>query len=202
MKLYTSPTSPFARKVQVALIETGLDANTVFETVTVSPFAPGETVPAANPLGKIPALERDGDSALFDSRVITRYVDNLAPGILFPTGAALWETLVLEATADGIQDAAVLMTYEQRIRPADKQFPEWLDAQWLKIGRALDMLETSRMTQLNGSVDLGVLAIAIAIDYVDFRHDLRNWRATRPALAAWHAAISPRPSLASTRPRA
>ena len=59
----------------------------------------------ANPLGKVPALERPDGPALYDSQVICRYLDDLAGGRLYPAKPRLWETLTLEATADGIVEA-------------------------------------------------------------------------------------------------
>ncbi|MEX0971138.1 MAG: glutathione S-transferase [Paracoccaceae bacterium] len=201
MKLFSAPASPFVRKVVVALHETGQLGAVEIVPVTISPIAPGDTVPAHNPLGKIPALALDDGRTLFDSRTITRYIDSLAPGTLYPEAPDLWEALVLESLADGIMDAAVSMAYEGRLRPENMRFEPWLDAQWLKIDRALTAIETRHMGQLNARPDIAVLAVAIALEYVDFRHDARNWRANHATLAAWHEGIAGRDSLAATRPK-
>lgn len=201
MKLYHAAASPFVRKVLIALHETNLLDQVELVPVTVSPIAPGDIVPARNPLGKIPCLELPDGTALYDSRVITRYLSSLAPATnLYPEDDSLWDALTLEATADGIMDAAVTMTYERRIRPEEAVYEPFLDAQWQKIDRALTALETRWMTQLNEQKNLPVLAVAAALGYVDFRHDDRNWRDAHPALAAWEAEIRERPSLAATVP--
>ena len=201
MKLYHAAASPFVRKVLIALHETNLLDQVELVPVTVSPVAPGDIVPARNPLGKIPCLELPDGTALYDSRVITRYLSSLAPATnLYPEDDSLWDALTLEATADGIMDAAVSMIYERRIRPEENVYEPFLDAQWLKIDRALTALETRWMTQLNEQKNLPVLAVAAALGYVDFRHDDRNWRDAHPALAAWEAEIRERPSLAATVP--
>ncbi len=203
MKLYYAPASPFVRKVMIALHETALLGSVELLPVTISPVNPGEDVPAHNPLGKIPCLVRPNGAALYDSRVITRYLDSLSPKTaLYPDGDALWDALTLEASADGIMDAAVTMTYEPRIRPADKVYQPYVDAQWQKIDRSLTTLEDRWMAHLNGPVNMPVLAIAAALGYVDFRHSNRNWRAGHPVLAAWEAGIAKRPSLAATAPDA
>ena len=75
MKLIYSPTSPFVRKVSVLLLETGLDARVEKETVAVTPMNPGDVLPGLNPLGKVPCLISDDGAPIFDSRVITRYLD-------------------------------------------------------------------------------------------------------------------------------
>lgn len=201
MKLYFALASPFVRKVLIALHETNLLDQVELVPVTVNPMAAGDVVPPRNPLGKIPCLELPDGSTLYDSRVITRYIASLAPATgLYPDDDTLWDALTLEATADGIMDAAVTMTYERRIRPEEIVYEPYLDAQWQKIDRALTALETRWMAQLNTQKNLPVLAVAAALGYVDFRHNDRNWRGAHPALAKWEAEILERPSLAATIP--
>ena len=77
MKLYTSPTSPFVRKVLVLIREAGIGGIDT-EEVAGTPVAPGSLPVDLNPLGKIPALVLDDGRALYDSRVITRYLDQRA----------------------------------------------------------------------------------------------------------------------------
>jgi len=103
MKLIFSGTSPFVRKVSVLLLEAGLENRVDKETVAITPMNPGDVVPSANPLGKVPCLLTDDGDSIFDSRVITRYLDTLHSGKkLYPEGAALWPVLTLEAVADVI----------------------------------------------------------------------------------------------------
>lgn len=198
MKLYHNAASPFVRKVRVLAAENAQDLT--LADVAITPTSPGDQVPAANPLGKIPALERDSGATLFDSRVICRYLDDLAGGRHYPDAPRLWETLTLEATADGIMDAAVLMVYEGRVRPEDKQFDDWVEAQWLKVSRALDALEARWLSHLAGPVDIGQIAIGCALGYLDFRHGGRNWRDGRPGLAGWEQSFAARPSMQATAP--
>ncbi len=202
MRLFTSPTTPFGRKVQVAVIEAGLSDQVRIEAAGGTPLDPGTMPLDRNPLGKIPALEREDGSALYDSRVICRYLDDLSGGKLYPKGAELWDTLVIEATADGMMEAAVLMVYESRLRPEELRFAPWVEGQWAKIARALDAAETRWTAHLAGPVDMGQLALACALAYLDFRHDARDWRTGRPRLAAWEAAMARRPSMQATRPPA
>ena len=198
MKLIFSGTSPFVRKVSVMLLEIGLDARVTKETVAITPLNPGDVVPSANPLGKVPCLLTD-IGPLFDSRVITRYLDTLhdAPK-LYPEGDALWPVLTLEATADGMLDAAVLMAYEARLRTEAQKSPEWVEAQWLKISRALSYLEAN-LDALK-PLTMASIAVASALGYLDFRHDDRQWRNRAPNLAAWEAAFAQRPSMLATQP--
>ncbi len=199
MKLLGSPTSPFVRKVNVMLIETGLDAEVETVQLSTTPFATSADVSAANPLGKIPALIRGDGPAIYDSRVITRYLDAYKSTGLYPE-SRLWETLTLEATADGIMDAAVAMVYEHRMRPEEKTWDGWADAQWEKIARAVQTINDRWMSHLSGPLDMSHIAVGCALSYLDFRHDVRGWRKGPEALAKWHQGFDQRDSMQATVP--
>ncbi len=199
LQLIYAPASPFARKVRVLLEETGQVADVELILVSTSPTDPSPEVRCANPLAKIPALIREDGPALYDSRVITRYLDARAGAGLYPE-TRLWETLTLEATGDAIMDAGVLMVYEGRCRPEDKQDRTWLEAQWGKIEGALDALEERWMSHLAGPLDMGQISVGCALGYLDFRHDARNWRKGRGALDDWFAAFGERASMQATTP--
>lgn len=199
MKLYTNPASPFCRKIEVLLHE--VDKTDAVETTVVAghPTDTGTMPIAVNPIGKIPTLERDDGPALYDSRVIARYLDTAFSAGLYPE-TRIWDVLTLEATADGICDAAVLMVYEGRSRPEDKRHEPFVEGQWAKIVRALDALESRWMSLLNGPLNIGQIATACALGYLDFRHGARDWRAARPELANWYARFVERPSMQATKP--
>ena len=200
MRLYHSPTSPFVRKVMILLHEAGATDRVTLIPATGTPLEPGTMPLDRNPLGKIPALERDDGPTLYDSRVICRYLDDTLQAGLYPPAPHLWETLVLEATADGIANAAVLMRYEEHVRPETSRSPEWVAAQWLKVERALTAVEASWMSHLAGPLDMGQIALGAALGYLDFRQPQRDWQATRPALAGWWSDFSRRPALVATQP--
>jgi glutathione S-transferase len=200
VRLHFSPTSPYVRKVRVLLAETGQT-----EDVTLVPAAgtplDGSGMPLAqNPLGKIPVLERDDGPALYDSRVICQFLDMRAGGQFYPAPPRRWDTLTLEATADGMLDAAVAMVYEHRLRREDAVNPDLLEGYWSKIARAVATLEARWMGHLAGAPDMGQIAVAVALSYLDFRHGTRGWRSTAPGLAAWHAEFAERPSMQATAP--
>ncbi|MCB2095563.1 MAG: glutathione S-transferase [Rhodobacteraceae bacterium] len=200
MRLYHSPTTPFGRKVAVLLHETGQLDEVDVVNVAGTPMAPEGMPLAQNPLGKIPVLERDDGPALYDSRVICRYLDARAGGRLYPAAPRLWETLTLEATADGMLDAAVLMVYEARLRPEEKRSAEFVEAQWGKVARALDALESRWTGHLTGPLDMAQIAVGCALSYLDFRLDSRRWRDGRAQLAGWFAGFAERPSMKATEP--
>lgn len=199
MKLITSPPSPYARKIRVLLRETGLIDRVQEVDVTTSPMSSAADALAGNPMGKIPSLMRDDGPSIYDSRVISRYLDDIGACNLYPEHA-LYEVLTLEATADGIMDATVGMVYETRLRPDDQQSPDWLDAQWGKAERAISAINSRWMSHLNGPLNAAQIATSCALAYVDLRHDARGWRNGNQALAAWQAGFAARPSMQATDP--
>jgi len=199
MQLFDNPASPFCRKVRVVLHETGQTGDVALVPAVGHPIATAEMPTAHNPLGKIPALLRDSGPAIYDSRVICRFLDDRAGADLYPQ-ARIWETLTLEATADGMMDAAVLIVYEARCRPEAGRSADWVEGQWHKIDRALTALEGRWISHLSGPLDIGQIAIGCALGYLDFRHGARDWRAVCPALAGWYQEFSTRPSMQATMP--
>lgn len=202
MKLFYSPTSPYVRKVMVILHETGQLQDVSLEETSGTPLAPATGLAAKNPLTKVPALERPDGCTLYDSRVICRFLDARADAGLYPSGARGWETQTLEATGDGITDAALLMTYESRLRPEAQQMEAFVDGQWDKIENACAALNARWISHLSGPLDAGQIAVACALAYVDFRHDARGWRKGNDALANWYASFAERGSMTATVPPA
>jgi glutathione S-transferase len=201
MKLYSNPASPFVRKVCIFLHECGMTDAVEMVAATGHPTDRGTMPVAVNPLGKLPTLERADGAALYDSRVICRYIDETSGTGLYPPAPRLWETLTLEATGDGIMDAAVLMVYETRSRAEDRRDPAWVEAQWGKVVRALDALEGRWMSHLKGPLDAGQIAVGCALGYLDFRHGGRDWRTGRPELTAWYERFSARDAMRATAPK-
>ncbi len=204
MKLFYSPTSPFVRKVLVVAIERGLRDRLELVAVQVSPLEKASPVVRHNPAGKIPTLLLEDGSTLCDSRVIVEYLDALpgGPSLLPVEPARRWRALTLQSRADALTDAAVLLRYETSLRPEGLRWPAFIEGQWAKVDATLDELERGWLAHLEAHLDVGAIAVACALGYLDFRFADRAWRATRPGLAAWLARFAERPSLVATRPPA
>ncbi|MCC6305320.1 MAG: glutathione S-transferase family protein [Rhodobacteraceae bacterium] len=197
MKLFHTPTSPLVRKVMVVALETGQEIETL--PAAPSPVRRDRTIAAANPSAMVPTAILPDGGALYDSRVITRWLDSRHEGAkMYPEGEALWTVLRREALADGMIGAAVLMRYETTIRPEALRWPDWLDGQREKVTGSLDQLEAEAAGF--AGVDAGLIAIACGLGFLDLRFADLDWRPTRPALAHWFAAFSARPSMEATRP--
>jgi len=199
LTLRSSPASPFVRKVTIAASVLGLDREIAVELADT--VDPKDTVRQQNPLGKIPALVLEDGTVLFDSRVILEYLDHRAGGgrIIPKDANARFADLRLQALADGLMDASILLVYEGRWRPAEKHEPKWVDHQAGKVARALASLEASP-AGLDAPPTVGQIALACALGYRDFRF-AGTWRKDHPRLVAWLDNFAARvPAFAASKP--
>ncbi len=197
MKLYGSLTSPYVRKCRVLIKEKTLAC----EFVVADAGGAGSPVPALNPLGKVPVLERDDGSSLFDSPVIFEYLDSLKPpALLAASGEERWQMLRWQALADGILDATVMRLLETR-RPPEQQSARDIQRQEEKVNRALAFAEphAGGAHLMQNKFTAADVCLGVALEYVDFRY-AHDWRAQHPKLARWLAGISARASFTETVP--
>lgn len=198
MKLYHSPTSPYARKVMACAIARGLDAQ--IDVIQTNPHVSPAELLAANPLSKIPCLVTDDGLALFDSRVIVEFLDSLDGGLpLFPrAGGPRLRALKEQALADGINDAAVGRRMEQA-RPREDARDTLMTRYKAAVARGLDALESDPPTQ---TLDVGSISVACALGYLTLRFSDEPWREGHPKLTAWFAEFGLNPCIARTKPQA
>ena len=197
MKLHARPASPFARKIRVIAIETGL-IDRIEIAMAQTPDESRQVVPQFNPLVKIPVLVLDDGTTLYDSRVIAEYLDSLHDRAkLFPhSGAERWRVLKLQALGDGIGDAAALMGVESA-KPDNLRSDAAIARQWEKVVNGTQALEND-MAQLGGALNIGQIAVACALGYADFRLTDHHWRDGRAKLAKWIEAFNERPAMKAT----
>ena len=181
MILRTSPPSPFGRKVIIAASVLGLAGDITI--AKADPSDPGDTLRGQNPVGKIPILILEDGATLFDSRVILEYLDHRAGGgkIIPAEPKGRFAALRLQALADGVTDASLLVLYEGRFRPTERHEPKWLDYQNDKIKRGFAVLEAAPPP-----IDphIGQIALACLLGHRDLRFK-GAWRADHPKLVAW-----------------
>lgn len=186
MLLRTSLSSPFGRKTRVAALCLGLSDKV--EVVNGDTLDPDDPLRQENPLGKIPVLTLPDGRNVFDSRVIVEYFDQLAGGNkLFPADPdKRLNCLRLQALADGIMDAAILVVYEARYRPEDKRHEGWVEHQRDKAARGVAAL--ANFLPDPSAVNAGSIAAACALGYIDWRKQL-DWRTSHPQLINWFDAF-------------
>ena len=201
MKLYFSPASPYVRKVLASAIELDLEHRIERVPCSVHVIRRDVNVVVHNPLGQVPTLIADDGTVLYDSRVVCEYLDTLAGGHrLFPLPMdRRYRALTEQAASDGLLDAAVLARQELTLRPADKVWEPWREAQIAKIVSALDRMQQWSPT-FGDRVDIGTLTTACAIGYLEFRYADFDWRSGRGTLADWFESFARRPSIARTVP--
>jgi glutathione S-transferase len=202
MKLIIARPSPFARKARIALLEKRIP----FETVVENPWLPETQVPAANPLGKVPALILDDGRVVHDSKVIVEYLETLeAPPDLIPREPALRVAhKQIETIADGVCDAVVLIVLE-RSRPEDKRSADWIERQRKKI-----VAGTAELSRLLGAREwftaagfgLAEIATGCALGYLDLRFPEYYWRCSAGNLERLFSQLSARSSFLETKPQA
>lgn len=200
MQLFFSPTSPYARKVVIVAIETGLISRIEKIDAKPHPIDRDQTVVRSNPLGKVPTLVTDDGQALFDSRVICEYLATIAGDIkIFPDDRARrWGALSAQALSDGILDAALLIRYEETLRQPELQSAPWKAGQWEKLESALDALE-AQASSFSVDPDIGLISISCALGYLDFRFTTYDWRKSRNGLSTWFAQFEQRESIVQSR---
>jgi len=192
MRLLYSALSPFARKVRVLALEKGLSERIALEVA--APYQ-DESVRALNPLNKVPTLVLDDGEAVYDSGVICDYLDGLSQPHLIPAGQPeRHRALTLEAAADGMGDAALLVVRE-RMRPEGEHRQDVLARQLKAIEAALDLFEGAGLSTTRFAI--GEIAAAVQLAYLDVRKVV-DWRAGRPALAAWFEVVSRRGSMVAS----
>jgi glutathione S-transferase len=203
MRLFASTTSPFVRKVRVLMQELGLAEKCEIVNLVTSPHEPDATLAEANPLVKLPTLELDDGTMLYDSAVICEYLDTVhGRGKFVPdSGVQRWRVLRMQALADGITDAGVLLRYELAMRPEEKRWEAWIAGQRQKVMQGLTQLEAS-LDRLEGELDLGGITVACMFGWLEFRNIVPELRHMFPHLSAWNDTTQKRPSLASTKPYA
>lgn len=198
MILLYAPASPYSAKVRMAALHAGIAVD--YQTVDTN--ADPANLVGKNPLGKIPTLITDEGDAVYDSRVITQYLNRVSGNKLFPRNAAKrLDAERLESLADGICDCLLTMVYERRMRPEEKVHQPWLDRQWSKAVRGLDVLNANP-PKLPKQIHVGHIAVRAMIGYLDIRF-AGKWEKGRAKLKRWAARFDQKfPELVVAVPKA
>ncbi|MDO6421423.1 glutathione S-transferase family protein [Saccharophagus degradans] len=197
INIYSSTTSPFARKANMVVQLTGLGEHT--QIIYTNPFEDA-SLREINPLGKVPALKHD-ELLLTDSYLICEYLDDKAANLnLYRKGQAdYYQVQQVHMLCNGILEAAVATVMEKRRTTEHSTY--WLERWDASISTALNILDVNQL----GTADhphIGTVALIAALGYLDFRHPERNWREHYPAIANWYSNFENLHWVASTTPKA
>lgn len=195
MRLYSKPTSPYARKVRVVAAETGLGGRLSVED---PPLRDTSTeFWRINPTGMIPALITDENELVVESNIICEYLDSLHKGArLFPKeGEARWRALKLNALAD-VVIGALISRVRESWRDESQQDPKLIELEKTRVANVLGALEGDPM--ISDPMNIGHITLACALSVSDRRFPNEDWRTAHPQLAAWYEVFGSRTSMLST----
>jgi glutathione S-transferase len=200
MKLVTSLTSPFGRKVRVVLLEKKIP----FQLQVENPWLPDSPIAEFNPLGKVPVLVLEDGVSVFDSRVIVEYLDHVSPvAHLIPTELkSRMMVRGVEALADGVTDAAVALFLERKRAP-EQQSGDWMLLQEKALFRGLEALSEAlgeKPWYLGNSMTLADVACGCTLGYLELRFPEIDWRTAHPNLARHAEKLATRASFKETVP--
>ncbi len=197
MKLLYQTHSPFARKVLVFAHETGIVNQIEVVHHETSPTNRNEEVFALNPLGKVPVLITDQGDSIIESSVICDYLDNLHSGTkLIPSILSdRMQALQMQAIADGISEAGILVRWESTRRPEELRYSPFLNGQLEKVISGYGFIEEN--INLDGQLNIGHIAIATSISWLEFR-GVAPFRNDYPKLTSWYDAFTERASMCAT----
>jgi glutathione S-transferase len=196
MKLTFSPASPFARKVRIAAIETGLIDKIEFISATVAPGTANEEYSRITPLKKLPVLILDNGDVILDSYVIVEYLDELAGGgkLIPASGPTRWQVKTDHALLQGMLDSMLLCRYEKMVRPQGLQWQAWSDDHWNRAWTGMARFE-NKPDVLSRPLDIVQIGLVCVLGYADFRFADSGWRKAFPKLDAFHQRMLERPSV-------
>lgn len=206
MKLVSAKTSPFARKVRIALHEKGLSV----ELIEDVPWNLDSTTSQFNPLQKLPVLVLDDGATVYDSRFILEWLEHHypEPALLSREPLEALDAKRLEVLADGALDALVLLFWEQS-RPQPSA--PWADRQRRKIvGGLREIAATIGCNDyaIAGRFGHGDIVVGAALGAFELMHSLghdgllgiEHWKDAHPALIPYHERLERRPSFIETSP--
>jgi glutathione S-transferase len=196
--LRSSLTSPFVRKVRIAIEVLGLKHRVKLEPADA--YDEDDSLRVENPLGKYPCIVRADGSSVFDSSVILEFLQDVVgtERLLPARGADRIAMLVQSRLADGIIDAGALVIYEERYHAENERSGKWIHHQRGKIWRALSAFEASPPDP--AKTNAVSISLACALGFLDKR-EIVEWRPACSKLVAWLESFSANePAFASTSP--
>ncbi|QIM66250.1 glutathione S-transferase [Mannheimia granulomatis] len=205
MKLWYSTTSPFARKAIAVIKHHQLEDKVEMLRVTAA-MDSNSPHNQDNPLGRIPALQRNCGRWLFGSLLISEYLDqkgNNAP-LLPKEGKARWNILALHNVVDGIMENTMHTVLQERMnRPENEWWVSRHEQLMARNIRSFYQLEEA-LKEFGTELNLGTLSAVALIDWWAFRLEKLGYDLAKnhPNLTAWAVEMNAKYTvLADTLPR-
>jgi glutathione S-transferase len=197
MELYLNATSPYARLVRIVLLEKGL-----MDAVTLKwcdPWADDAELLKANPAGRIPALVTAEGTRLSESMLMAVYLESVSPNPPMLPAASLGDVLHLAGLGQNLMDAAFTTVIARKHYGNEIDDSELGQRRSRAIQRLLKQLDGELGEEQQASpINLGEIAIAVALDYLLFRLPEVNWKEEYSQLPVWHSGVIARDSFQET----
>ncbi|MEZ5551496.1 MAG: glutathione S-transferase family protein [Pseudomonadales bacterium] len=195
IKLYFSRNSPYARRARLAVREGGLMDQV--EEIAVESLEQLSDISVGQ---KIPVLVCEDGTELCESLIITRYLNDLAGGILMPGEKAdLLQALQLESVASVLMDSHFVRSMEKYRREEALRSTAVINREQTRANRCYRRLD-ALVTDEADRVTLAAIAVISALDYANWRHPEDDWRTGNHCLSAYYDRLSVRPAFAGTAP--
>ncbi|MGP9666298.1 glutathione S-transferase N-terminal domain-containing protein [Halomonas sp. AOP22-C1-8] len=178
MELYLNATSPYARLVRIVLLEKGLS-----DAVTLKWCDPWEDDPVllkANPAGRIPALVTEEGTTLSESMLIAIYLDSAYPEKPVLPTSHLAEVMHLAGLGQNLMEAAFTTVIARKHNGNEVDNSVLGQRRSRAIQRLLSQLNSELGEAPVDAINLGEIAVAVALDYLSFRLPEVAWRAEYP----------------------
>ena len=148
----------------------------------------------------------DGKEPLFDSKVIIQYLDNLVPNPLFYPESPIENVSakLVEAAADGVSDALVLICLEN-VRQEKLRSSDWIDRQATKIYQGAKYLSDylgTKQFYVGDHFTIADVSAFSCLEYLDLRFPNFNWKIKHPNLKNYWDIHKNRQSYLETKPEA
>lgn len=200
MDLYMSENSPYARLARILVRELGVAAQVT--EMPVNPRNPETGFWQINPVARIPTLVLADGTAIVESTLICRYLDEtLGAGAMHNPLIEKPDRLRLLGLAIGVLDKGMIARVE-KARPGAVDTDSFVKTHLAAVERGLDALDAAFADSAAGDderIDMADIAIATAAGWVSLRHP-EIAVCDRKALSRHVDALSHRPAFKETVP--
>ena len=197
MKLLLNATSPYARFARIVMLEKGLQSQV--ELVWVDPWNNDATLLAANPVGRIPALIMDDNVAISESLLIAQMLNGLtgkdeSVDLSAKTSAQLSQL----GLGIGLMDMAFNSVINTKYYGDEINNTYLGERRFAAIERTLQQLDIVLAENQHTDLSLADIAVAVALDYIDFRLPQLEVDKLFGNIALWRKTLSGRESFFTT----
>ena len=202
MKLYVTPTSPYARLAMIVRLDLRLED--VVDLVWTKTRVADDPLLILNPSGRVPFLQLENGAGFEDTDVIIDYLDQLAdtprygrPNVLQVGEKSYWRFRRLEAFARSMLDGVSVWAREI-IRPEGEQASSIIEHERRRADRLAHWFEgeigLAPMMLTSDGLNRAQLLLFCALD-VGRRVPDMHWRDGSPGLSDWYARMSEIPAV-------